>query len=30
MREHASAVFEMREIKHPFHRGIQARRGIEY
>jgi len=28
--EHASAVFEMREIKHPFHKGIQARRGIEY
>jgi cob(I)alamin adenosyltransferase len=30
MKEHASAVFEMREIKHPFHKGIQARRGIEY
>ena len=30
MEEHASAVFEMREIKHPFHKGIQARRGIEY
>jgi len=30
MREHASAVFEMREIKHPFHRGIKARRGIEF
>ena len=30
MKEHASAVFEMREIKHPFHNGIQARRGIEY
>jgi cob(I)alamin adenosyltransferase len=28
--EHASAVFEMREIKHPFHKGIRARRGIEY
>ena len=30
MEEQASAVFEMREIKHPFHKGIQARRGIEY
>jgi cob(I)alamin adenosyltransferase len=30
MKEHASAVFEMREIKHPFHKGIGARRGIEY
>ena len=30
MKEHASAVFEMREIKHPFHKGVQARRGIEY
>jgi len=30
MKEHASAVFEMKEIKHPFHKGIQARRGIEY
>jgi len=30
MEEHASTVFEMREIKHPFHKGIQARRGIEY
>jgi cob(I)alamin adenosyltransferase len=30
MKEHASAVFEMREMKHPFHRGIQARRGIEF
>jgi len=30
MREHASAVFEMKEIKHPFHRGIKARRGIEF
>jgi ATP:corrinoid adenosyltransferase len=28
--EHASAVFEMKEIKHPFHRGVEARRGIEY
>jgi len=30
MEEHASAVFEMREIKHPFHKGIQARMGIEF
>ena len=30
MKEHASAVFEMREIKHPFHKGIQARKGIEF
>jgi cob(I)alamin adenosyltransferase len=30
MKEHASAVYEMREIKHPFHKGIPARRGIEY
>jgi len=30
IREHASAVFEMREIKHPFNRGIKARRGIEF
>jgi cob(I)alamin adenosyltransferase len=30
MIENASAVFEMREIKHPFHKGIQARRGIEF
>jgi cob(I)alamin adenosyltransferase len=30
MKEHASAVFEMKEIKHPFHRGIRARKGIEY
>jgi len=28
--EHASAVFEMREIKHPFSRGIKARKGIEF
>jgi cob(I)alamin adenosyltransferase len=28
--EHASAVFEMREIKHPFRKGIKARRGIEF
>jgi len=30
IRENASALFEMREIKHPFHKGIKARRGIEY
>jgi len=30
IREQASAVFEMREIKHPFSRGIAARRGIEF
>lgn len=28
--EHASAVFEMKEIKHPFHKGIKARKGIEF
>ena len=27
---HADLVTEMREIKHPFQRGITARRGIEY
>jgi cob(I)alamin adenosyltransferase len=26
----ADLVTEMREIKHPFHRGIYAQRGIEY
>jgi cob(I)alamin adenosyltransferase len=26
----ASSVIEMKEIKHPFARGIQARKGIEY
>ena len=30
MIKHASAVFEMKEIKHPFHRGVEARKGIEY
>ena len=30
MINHASAVLEMKEIKHPFHRGIEARRGIEF
>lgn len=29
VRDAASVVLEMREIKHPFRRGIQARRGIE-
>jgi cob(I)alamin adenosyltransferase len=28
--EHASAVFEMKEVKHPFNRGIKARKGIEF
>jgi cob(I)alamin adenosyltransferase len=28
--EGASAVIEMREIKHPFNRGIKARKGIEF
>ncbi len=28
--EHASAVLEMREVKHPFQRGIGARKGIEF
>jgi cob(I)alamin adenosyltransferase len=28
--EHASVAFEMNEIKHPFHKGIKARRGIEF
>jgi cob(I)alamin adenosyltransferase len=26
----ATTVIEMKEIKHPFHKGIKARRGIEY
>ena len=30
MMNHASAVFEMKEIKHPFRKGIEARRGIEF
>jgi len=30
MIKHASAVFEMKEIKHPFQKGIKARRGIEF
>ena len=30
VREQACAVFEMREIKHPFSRGTAARRGIEF
>jgi cob(I)alamin adenosyltransferase len=28
--DHASSVMEMKEIKHPFHRGVEARRGIEF
>jgi cob(I)alamin adenosyltransferase len=28
--EHATFAFEMREIKHPFNRGIKARPGIEF
>lgn len=28
--DYADLVTEMREIKHPFHRGIYAQRGIEY
>jgi len=28
--EQASTVLEMKEIKHPFHKGVRARRGIEY
>ena len=28
--EQASVVLEMNEIKHPFHKGIKARRGIEF
>jgi len=30
MKEYQFAVFEMKEIKHPFYRGIQARKGIEF
>jgi cob(I)alamin adenosyltransferase len=30
MIKHASAVFEMKEVKHPFQKGIKARRGIEF
>jgi len=30
MMERASPVFEMKEIKHPFHKGIRARKGIEF
>ncbi len=30
MKEHASIVIEMKEIKHPFNKGIPARRGIEF
>ena len=28
--EGASSVIEMREIKHPFRKGINARKGIEF
>ena len=28
--EHATTVFEMNEIRHPFQKGVRARRGIEY
>ncbi len=28
--EYADYITEMREIKHPYQQGIQARRGIEY
>jgi cob(I)alamin adenosyltransferase len=28
--EHADFVTEMRKVKHPFDRGVQARKGIEY
>jgi len=28
--DRASAVFEMKEIKHPFQKGIKARKGIEF
>lgn len=27
---YASKVIEMREVKHPYHRGVKARRGIEF
>jgi len=30
MKEYRFGVIEMREIKHPFHKGIQARKGIEF
>lgn len=30
VREGASSVIEMREIKHPFRKGIKARKGIEF
>lgn len=30
VREGATSVIEMREIKHPFHKGIKARKGIEF
>lgn len=30
IKQHASVVIEMKEIKHPFKKGIPARRGIEF
>jgi len=30
MKEYRFAVFEMREIKYPFHKEIQARKGVEF
>jgi cob(I)alamin adenosyltransferase len=30
VRDGASSVIEMREIKHPFKKGIKARKGIEF
>jgi cob(I)alamin adenosyltransferase len=26
----ASTVIEMKEVKHPYHKGIKARKGIEF
>ena len=30
VREEATSVIEMREIKHPYRKGIKARKGIEF
>jgi cob(I)alamin adenosyltransferase len=30
VRDEATSVIEMREIKHPYRKGIKARRGIEF
>jgi cob(I)alamin adenosyltransferase len=30
IKEAATAVIEMKEIRHPFNRGIKARKGIEF